>query len=239
MSVDTAGTAIRGAGGRQTGPRTRLTVRSSGLATAGRLQQGQTHDRRRFGAQDTRPERHRTNRPAAAPAPHDRAVQTRLPGRSAARPARTTGVSLSALRPFQRHEQGRSAGQSAKLSCSCRAGRSAGTVSRSLCSAASMAMERSRSKFTRPALVRSVKTGSNADTPSSVAFCTTRSVVSRFSTANTSHTSASADCARTRVSAVKIALPRASDAMRQAHSPSLPLNSRTASPTVRRITPPR
>ena len=39
-------------------------------------------------------------------------------------------------------------------------------------------------------------TGSSAATPSSVAFCTTRSVASRFSSANASHRSGSWACAR-------------------------------------------
>ena len=49
-----------------------------------------------------------------------------------------------------------------------------------------------RSGLTRVAIVRSVSTGIVTETPSSVAFCTTRSVASRFRRAKASHRSGSA-----------------------------------------------
>ena len=85
--------------------------------------------------------------------------------------------------------------------------------------------------FTRCALLRSVMTGSSAATPSSVAFCTTRSVASRFSSANTSQRSGSARLRR--AAAARHASWRGRAAcvsMRAANSPSRPLNSSTASP---------
>ena len=46
-------------------------------------------------------------------------------------------------------------------------------------------------------------------------------------------------CGRSSVSTRSVALPSDSEAIRQAHSPSRPLNTRTESPTARRMTTPR
>ena len=75
-------------------------------------------------------------------------------------------------------------------------------------------------------------TGWIADTPSSVALLTTKSVAVFFSGAKHSQRSEPESCSRRRVSSVTVAARRDSDVIRPSHSPSSPLNSASASPTA-------
>jgi hypothetical protein len=109
-----------------------------------------------------------------------------------------------------------------------------GTLSRSHCSAASTAIDCIRLRLIRP-FVCSVNTGRMAETPSSLAFCTTSSVASRFKGAKASQISGSAACARVCDSTARLA-PRREVAMRASHSPLAPSKSRNKSPAERRMT---
>ena len=122
-------------------------------------------------------------------------ARSRLRGRPTARADRRAGAMRGAVLRSMAANRRRSGGQSDSRAASGRGACSSGTVRRSHCSAASIAMAVSRSAFIRCVLPRSVRTGSSAATPSSVAFCTTRSVASRFSSANASQRSGSAVCA--------------------------------------------
>ena len=118
-------------------------------------------------------------------------ARSRLRDRPAARAGRRAGAMRGAVLRSMAANRRRSGGQSDSRAASGRGACSSGTVRRSHCSAASIAMAVSRSAFIRCVLPRSVRTGSSAATPSSVAFCTTRSVASRFSSANASQRSGS------------------------------------------------
>ena len=107
-----------------------------------------------------------------------------------------------------------------------------GTVRRSLCSAASIAIAWSRARLTRCGVGALGEDRAAArQTPSSVAFCTTRSVASRLSSAKTSHRSGSGACGAQLAFDAEAGGRRAA-ALRCARSirRRVPLNSTTASP---------
>jgi hypothetical protein len=184
-----------------------------GLVDGMRLKQRQSDDGSRLGPQDARPERGGMNK----------GVFRRTGGAS-----RRSIAAWIGLPP--------SNGHATRTTFSAISGVISGMVSRSHCSAASIAIAVSRAMLRFAALVRSVLTGMIRSQPSSVAFCTTSSVAVFRSGANISQVSGSGACSRTRTSTAKLPRSLRSPVMRAVHSPSRPLNSRTSSPTERRIT---
>ena len=130
----------------------------------------------------------------------------------------------------------RPAGQPARSSPSVAGAATSGTDSRSHCSAASVAMEASRSTFTRSIAVWRVNTGTSREAPSSVAFSTIASRRARLIGAKHSQGPSSAAGGRSAATGTATQEARESASMRAAHSPCAALNRPTASPARMRMT---
>ncbi len=153
----------------------------------------------------------------------------------------TSSAAGPAGRALVAHPAARSRRPAVARRASRRAGRPAGaarsirgTVSRSHCSAASMAMARSRSRLTRAALVRAVITGSKRrDAEFGGLFHhQVGGVALEQGEAPATDRAPPAAARRSGASTPRRARSRRSATMRACHSPSAPLNSRSVSPTA-------